>query len=64
MIPHDPRKPHRLLTPAEKCVRFGDRTLGSSRSEYERSLVERFSAGLTLSIHDKREARRLIRSAK
>lgn len=55
-------KPWKQLTPTERCERFGDCTEYDTRGEYERGLLERFTAGLPLSLHDKREARRLIRN--
>jgi hypothetical protein len=57
-------KPWKALNPAERRQRFGECEPYDTRGEYERGLVERFTAGLPLSINDKRQARRIIKEAR
>lgn len=53
-------------TQAERAELFGDVAYSrtDTRADYETMLVERFQAGLPLTIDAKRKARRLIREAK
>jgi hypothetical protein len=56
-------RPWKELTPAERRERFGECEAYDTRGEYERGLIERYRANLTLSLSDKRFARRLIRES-
>ena len=50
------------LSPAERIERFGDINYTRDDGDREAMLVDRYTHNLPLSISDKREARRIIKS--
>ena len=50
------------LTPEERARAFGDPALAQrDPDEYDKRLVERLKAGLPMSLHDKRRARKFMK---